>query len=204
MKLQTAAVDDSLFFRRCNNFQVTTGWCNCSSRLPSPLPLRTCHSYWGWSNTSDGVQTDDQAPKTLLHSCLIKWEASWPGADKSPHTFFFFFFFFKYIIFLQIFIQSLFLTLLVRPASSDLQPHVLPFSLLPSTFVLPVMTLVILDRFLHYPVFPLSFSCAHHFFPLHCLFTYASPPTPLTCFRCIEGEIRGFWSKTTQLLPWSA
>lgn len=140
--------------------------------------------------------------KTLLHSCLIKWEASWPGADKSPHTFFFFFF--KYIIFLQIFIQSLFLTLLVRPASSDLQPHVLPFSLLPSTFVLPVMTLVILDRFLHYPVFPLSFSCAHHFFPLHCLFTYASPPTPLTCFRCIEGEIRGFWSKTTQLLPWSA
>lgn len=89
MKLQTAAVDDSLFFRRCNNFQVTTGWCNCSSRLPSPLPLRTCHSYWGWSNTSDGVQTDDQAPKTLLHSCLIKWEASWPGADKSPHTFFF-------------------------------------------------------------------------------------------------------------------
>lgn len=92
MKLQTAAVDDSLFFRRCNNIQVTTGWCNCSSRLPSPPPLRTCHSYWGWSNTSDGVQTDDQAPKTLLHSCLIKW-ASWPGADKSPPPILFFFFF---------------------------------------------------------------------------------------------------------------
>lgn len=203
MKLQTAAVDDSLFFRRCNNFQVTTGWCNCSSRLPSPLPLRTCHSYWGWSNTSDGVQTDDQAPKTLLHSCLIKWEASWPGADKSPHTFFFFFplnisssykssfspSFLHFLLDLHLLIYNLMFCL---------------FPLLPSTFVLPVMTLVILDRFLHYPVFPLSFSCAHHFFPLHCLFTYASPPTPLTCFRCIEGEIRGFWSKTTQLLPWSA
>lgn len=202
MKLQTAAVDDSLFFRRCNNFQVTTGWCNCSSRLPSPLPLRTCHSYWGWSNTSDGVQTDDQAPKTLLHSCLIKWEASWPGADKSPHTFFFFSLnisssykssfspsFLHFLLDLHLLIYNLMFCL---------------FPLLPSTFVLPVMTLVILDRFLHYPVFPLSFSCAHHFFPLHCLFTYASPPTPLTCFRCIEGEIRGFWSKTTQLLPWSA
>lgn len=202
MKLQTAAVDDSLFFRRCNNFQVTTGWCNCSSRLPSPPPLRTCHSYWGWSNTSDGVQTDDQAPKTLLHSCLIKWEASWPGADKSPHTFFFFSLnisssykssfspsFLHFLLDLHLLIYNLMFCL---------------FPLLPSTFVLPVMTLVILDRFLHYPVFPLSFSCAHHFFPLHCLFTYASPPTPLTCFRCIEGEIRGFWSKTTQLLPWSA